>query len=254
MNWTDDGIVLAARRHGEAAAIVQLLTAAHGRHAGLVRGGTSRRLRGVLQPGNRVRCTWRARLEDQLGNFSVELIKGDAALIMDDALALSALSSACALLAQVLPERLPQTGVYDATGVLISALGNGAAWPAAYVHWELGLLRELGFGLDLAACAVTGVRDDLTWVSPRTGRAVSHQAGMAYRNKLLDLPGFLIGSGPADDDAIAAGLKLTGHFLRRHVLTDQDRHLPAARERLIEGFARRATISGANTTVTEEGP
>jgi len=253
MEWTDQGIVLSARRHGESSVILSLLTAAHGRHAGLVRGGASRRQRGLLQPGNLVIATWRARLEDHLGNFTVELQHNPSAAWLDDAARLSALSSACSIADQTLPEREPCDTVYSGLLRLFAAMeepdtapgttsgtasGMASDWASAYVEWELALLGELGFGLDLSACAATGQNDALAYVSPRSGRAVSISAGEPYRNKLLRLPGFLIGEGVAGPGDIAAGLALTGYFLDRHLFAPHQRALPDPRERLLDRIRR----------------
>jgi DNA repair protein RecO (recombination protein O) len=241
MEWTDQGIVLSARRHGESSVILSLLTAGHGRHAGLVRGGHSRRQRGILEPGNFVTATWRARLEDHLGNFGVELQRNPSAAWLDDPARLSALSAACIIADQTLPEREPSDGVYQGLLRLFAAmerLGEGPGWAAAYVEWELALLGELGFGLDLSACAATGQNDALAYVSPRSGRAVSISAGEPYREKLLKLPGFLIGQGAAEPADIAAGLTLTGFFLDRHLYAPHQRRLPDSRERMAARIGR----------------
>ncbi len=245
MDWTDDGIVLAARRHGEASALVQLFTREHGRHAGLVRGGAGVRARGVYQPGNLVAARWRARLEEHLGGYTCELLRSHAAAYLDDPLRLAALASACAVTEAALPERHPYPALYDGFGALIDALADEPAWAAVYVRWELGLLDELGYGLDLSACAATGATDDLVYVSPKSGRAVSRAAGEPYRDRLLALPGFLIGRGGAEPADIVAGFRLTGGFLDRHVFAPHERRLPPARERFVERFARTTTTSGA---------
>lgn len=261
MDWSDDGIVLSARKYGENAVIVTLLTQANGRHAGLVRGGTGRRARGIYQPGNRVRATWRARLADHLGSYTCELTDSWAADILDDSLRLMALSAACALAEATLAEREPHPVLYEGLTYLLSSLasrpdrleekghGNGgggvaAPWPARYVRWELELLRELGFGLDLASCAVTGTTDELVFVSPRSGRAVSREAGAPYRDRLLPFPAFLAATGAADEDGLVSrddindGLALIGHFLDRNVFATHNRAMPAARTRLAEALAR----------------
>lgn len=234
MDWTDDGIVLSARKHGETSAIVALLTRAHGRHLGLVRGGAGKRARGVLQPGNRVEARWRARLADHLGTFICEMTEAVAAPLMKDRLRLAGLSAACAMAESVLPEREPHPAVYEALVALLAAIGGGG-WPSAYVKWELGLLSELGFGLDLSACAATGANDQLAYVSPKSGRAVSLAAGEPYKDVLLVLPPFLLraGAGGAPEE-VAQGLKLTGYFLEKNVFRHLNRGLPAARIRLAD--------------------
>lgn len=239
MDWNDDGFVLSARKHGENALIVSLLTLEHGRHAGLVRGGAGARNRGVYQPGNLVRAQWRARLAEHLGTYRCELTTAHAALHLQSPLPLLALSAATTLVDVVLPEREPVPHLYGMLDGLISALDE-PGWQVAYVHWELNLLGELGFGLDLSQCAVTGVLDDLRYVSPKSGRAVSSAAAQPYRDRLLPLPGFLQTAdtiAPSDAD-IADGLALTGYFLKRHVLGDSHESLPAARQRLAEQFGK----------------
>ena len=176
MQWSDEGIVLSSRAHGETSAIAELLTRDHGRHLGLVRGGRSKRLRPVLQAGNLVQASWRARLSEHLGSYTLELEEAYAARIFDERAALAGLNTLSAL-ARLLPEREPHAPLYDATRVVLSALSEGDHWPALLVRWEMGLLNELGFGLDLDACAATGETDDLVYVSPKTGRAVSRKAG-----------------------------------------------------------------------------
>jgi DNA repair protein RecO (recombination protein O) len=237
MEWTDQGIVLSARRHGESAAILSLLTEGHGRHAGLVRGGAGRRLRGTLQPGNLVTVVWRARLEEHLGSFAVELLRNPSAGWLDDPARLAALSAACAIADQTLPEREPGEAVFNSLVHLLAAIDRDG-WEAAYVEWELALLGELGFGLDLTACVATGSNDALAYVSPRSGRAVSISAGEPYRDKLLKLPGFLIGREAAQPADIAAGLALTGYFLDLHLFAPHQRRLPDARGRLVERLRR----------------
>ena len=239
MEWSDDGIVLSARRHGETAAILSVLTEAHGRHAGLVRGGAGRRQRGTLQQGNLVAVTWRARLEDHLGSYTVELQRSPGALWLDDPGRLAVLASACALVDMTLPEREPCDTVYQGLSRLLEALEE-PYWAAAYVEWELYLLGELGFGLDLSECAATGQNDGLAYVSPKSGRAVSLSAGEPYRDKLLPLPGFLRGEGEPNPADVADGLKLTGYFLDRHLLAPHRRRLPDPRDRLVTQMLRAA--------------
>ncbi len=234
MEWTDDGFVLAVRLHGETSAIVSLLTRDHGRHPGLVRGGAGRRMRGMLQAGNLVRATWRGRLAEHLGAYVVEPLRAFSADVLRDSLRLAALSAACAVAERALPEREPHAAVFDGLGILLGAL-SGEQWPSVYVKWELGLLAELGYGLDLSSCAATGRNDELAYVSPRTGRAVSLAAGEPYRDKLLALPAFLLGREDEGDSAgIIEGLRITGHFLERHLFAPHGADLPAARQRLAE--------------------
>ena len=236
MDWTDDGIVLSARKHGETSVIATLLTRAHGRHLGLVRGGAGKKARGLYLPGNRVTARWRARLAEHLGTFSCEMTSAFAATVLKDRLRLAALSAACAVAEASLPERQPHAAVFDALVALLGVLeGGDRQWPSAYVKWELGLLGEIGFGLDLSACAATGRNDQLAYVSPKSGRAVSLAAGEPYKGALLPLPGFLLREGAwGEPDEVAQGLKLTGYFLERNVFHPTDRSLPPARNRLAE--------------------
>lgn len=241
MEWADEGIVLTARRHGESDAVVHMLTFEHGRHAGLVKGGAGRTLRPLLQPGNRLELEWRARLADHLGGFRLEPKRLFAGALLDDPLRLAALGSACALVEAGLAERDPHPRLYAALLAWLQRLagggegrsGGGEGWPADYVRFELLLLAELGFAVDLSTCAVTGATTDLAYVSPRTGRAVSREAAGDFADRLLPLPAFLAGGDEPNRDEVALGLRLAGHFLRRHIFDPTDRPLPAARERLI---------------------
>ncbi len=243
MEWQDSGIVLSVRRHGETAAIASVFTREHGRHLGLVHGGGGRRSAGVLQPGNAVTVRWRARLEDHLGSFSCDLDTAHAAAVLDDAARLAALTAACAMVEFAAPEREPLPEAQAGLGDLVARLPD-AGWAVRYVRWELALLAELGFGLDLTACAATGVLEDLTHVSPRSGRAVSGAAAAPYAGRLLPLPAFLTDpAADADADALADGLSLTGHFLENHVAAAPGKPLPAARIRLVDAIRRAATIS-----------
>ncbi|MFO1210527.1 MAG: DNA repair protein RecO [Amaricoccus sp.] len=236
MDWSDEGILLASRRHGESAAIVEVFTAAHGRHAGVVRGGAGRRLSPVLQPGARLALAWSARLEEHLGTFRVEPLAARTGAIMGDAAALAALAATTALAAAALPERDAHPALYARTVELVEALGAAPDWPARYAAWELALLAELGFGLDLARCAVTGGTEELAWVSPRSGRAVSRQAGAPWADRLLALPAFLRDGweAPPSPDEVADALALTGYFLALRVAPGLKREaLPAARDRAV---------------------
>lgn len=238
MDWTDDGIVLAARPHGETGLIVSLLTRAHGRHAGFVPGGISRKLRPTWQTGNVVEVAWRAKLAEYLGNFTGELREAHAARAMDSAAELAGLSAACAIADEALPEREPHPAMFEGFQAFLGALGH-PGWPAIYVRLELGLLQELGFGLDLEKCAVTGSPADLAYVSPKTGRAVSRDAAAPYKDKLLPLPSFLSTGGlPADAAELRQGFDLTGHFLERHVFWPHNKPLPPARARFMETLQR----------------
>jgi DNA repair protein RecO (recombination protein O) len=241
MDWTDRGIVLASRLHGESALIVSMLTREHGRHAGLVRGGAGSK-RGLFETGNVLAATWRARLAEHLGSWSCEPVGWTAARLIDDPLRLACLAAACAVAEVVLPEREPHAGAFDGMLALIESF-DGPAWDAAYVRWELGILAELGFGLDLSRCAATGRADTLAYVSPRTGRAVSAEAGTPFKDRLLALPGFLVGRGGGGAEEVAQGLALTGYFLERHALAPHGKPLPAARTRFIDRLTRSPTIS-----------
>jgi len=236
MEWREQGIVLSARKHGESSSIVTLLTAEHGRHAGLVRGGAGRRARGLYQPGNRLAVVWRARLAEQLGSYTCEMVNAAAAVLLDDPLRLSGLSAACAVADRSLPERQPHVAIYQGLNILIGSFG-GDDWPSVYLKWELGLLQELGFGLDLSRCAATGTTENLTHVSPKTGRAVSAATAAPYKEKLLALPQFLLQSGIAGDaDDVISGLTLTGYFLERYIFEGAT---PDARHRLLERLRRK---------------
>lgn len=233
MEWRDEGVVLEARPLGERDLRISALTFEHGRHAGLVIAGRSRKRAPLLQPGNRLELVWRARLESQLGHFSVEPRRLYAATLVDDPARLAALAAATALLETSLPEREPHPALYAGLLTLLGRLAADEAWPEAYVRFELLLLAELGFALDLERCALTGAREGLAFVSPRTGRAVSAEAAGPWAERLLPLPPFLAGGGPVDPDQIAQGLRLAGHFIARHILAPVDRPMPAARERLL---------------------
>src|SRR5665213_2848970 len=230
MEFEDDAFILTARPFGESGAIVEALTATHGKYAAHVAGGASRRMRPTLQAGSRVLLRYRARVSDQLGSASVEAVGEGASALFDDPLALAALAAAAAVAGGALPEREPHPGAFLAFESLSLAFADPDIWPAVFVRFEAGLLQELGFGLDLTRCAVTGSTDDLIYVSPRTGRAVSATAGEAYRDRLLHLPAFLLSAqGRLRPGDIAAGLALTGHFLETCVFAALNRPLPPAR-------------------------
>ena len=239
MEWADQGIVLSARKHGETSAIVTLMTKNQGVHAGLVRGGAGKRKRGDLQPGNLVAAHWRGRLAEHLGSFSCELMRAYAATLLDSPDNLSCLSSALALCQSALPEREAHPPVYEGLSIVLNSL-EGDDWPSVYVKWELGLLGELGFGLDFSCCAATGVTSDLIYVSPKSGRAVSGEAGEPYRGSMLALPKFLLKHGISGSPSeIVEGMNLTGFFLERYVFGDlHSKNLPAARQRFSERMRR----------------
>ncbi len=243
MEWTDEGLILSARPHGETATIVTLLTPAQGRHAGLVMGGQSGKKQATLQIGNLVSARWRARLADHLGNFSLETITPFAAPWLRDPEVLAIIASATSVTEAALPERQPMQGIYASLIALFST-EDRTLWAPSYVKWEMGLLGALGYGMDLSCCALSGVTENLAFISPRTGRAACRDAAAPYREKLLPLPAFLCGAPDWDDTDIADGLALTGHFLSRHVfahpqnrqLVPLDGMLPLARQRLAALF------------------
>lgn len=237
MQWTDDAIVLGSRKHGETSAIVTLITRTHGVHAGLVRGGGGKRGRARLQPGTFVTATWRARLADHLGSYVLEATSAPGAAFLDDPDRLACLSAACAVCQAALPERQPHEAAYLGLSALLETLAD-ETWASGFVKWEMGLLAELGFGLDLGSCAATGVTDNLTHVSPKTGRAVSAEAAKPYLKSLLALPAFLLepgGAGPKQQ--VLDGLRLTAFFMERHVYGPLGRKAPPARGRLIRRLA-----------------
>jgi len=234
MDWESEGYILSVKKHGETSAIIDVFTPDRGRHLGLVRGGVSRRSRPVLQPGNKVKVRWRGRLSEHLGSYTVEAISARSAELMDDRLSLSGLNSICAVARECLPEREPHEDVYQALAVLIDNLHEPDIWPALYVRWEAGLLTAMGYGLDLKSCAATGTNDNLTHVSPRSGRAVSASAAEPYKDKLLALPGFLLGRPHILPKDVVNGLALTGYFLETRVQWGVNKTLPDARARMIE--------------------
>src|SRR6476660_1284392 len=239
MQWSDEGVVLSVRSHGETAAVAELFTRGHGRHLGLVHGGRSRKLRPILQIGNHVEATWKARLSEHLGHATLELRQAYAASALDDPLALTGLTSLCSL-ARLLPERDPHPNLYEVTLFVLSFLDDATVWPALMVRWEMALLDELGFGLDLSSCAATGGNDSLVYVSPQSGRAVSASAGEPCKDRLLALPAFLTQGRQAAVTRVdmLAGLALTGHFLESRVLQPRDMTMPEPRVRLKEMLSR----------------
>jgi DNA repair protein RecO (recombination protein O) len=241
MEWTDQAIMLGARRQGESSLILSLLTRAHGRHKGLVRGGAKSRQRGLYEPGNLVTVSWHARLAEHLGLLQVEPGQFYAAQLLDDPLRLACLEAAVALSEAGLPERSPFPGLFDGLQHLLQLLSADDGFAAGHLRWELSVLADLGYGLDLGSCAVTGVAEDLAWVSPRSGRAVSQQAGAPYRDRLLVLPRLLGGIGSGDSGEVADlldGLRLTGSFLEQHVFAPRGQALPEARSRYIDRLSR----------------
>ena len=233
MDWREEGVLLTTRRHGESAAIIEVLTRDHGRHAGIVRGGASRKMTPVLQPGGQIDVSWRARLEEHLGTFTVEPVRSRAHL-MGDRRALAGLNAMAALLSFALPEREPYPALYDQTLTVLEMMDEGPYWPLAYLRWELSLLEELGFGLDLSTCAVTGTTENLTYVSPKSGRAVAESSAGEWKTRLLPLSPALTGKGGSPDD-LADGFRTTGHFLVHGLAASLgNKPVPDARNRLVD--------------------
>lgn len=239
MDWRGAAILLSVRRHGETSAIIDVFSEERGRHAGVVRGGTSRKIAPILQPGAQLDVAWRARLEDHIGAFNVEPVRSRAALVMGDRLALAGLNAVTGLLGFCLPEREAHRPLYRRTEQLLDLLGQNEVWPLAYLRWEVALLEEMGFGLDLGRCAVTGATEDLIYVSPRSGRAVSRAGAGDWAERLLPLPDVLRGVGNAPDIEVALGLETTGYFLTHHLAPDLgNRPVPDARARFVDAFSR----------------
>ena len=243
MEWTDEGIILGVRRHGEGSVIAELLTREHGRHLGLVRGGTSARMRPVLQPGNTVRAVWRARLDEHLGNYAIEGLVLRAANLFNASHALYGVTHLGSL-ARLLPERDPHENIYEMVEATLDDFDDARHAAVQLARFELAMLAELGFGLDLSACAATGATEDLIYVSPKSGIAVSRGAGEPWRDKLLRLPAFLRDdasdlSEPLTDDDLRDGFALTGTFLLRHVLEPRGQMHSDARAGFIAAVMRR---------------
>jgi DNA repair protein RecO (recombination protein O) len=249
MQWTDEGVILGTRRHGETSLIVELMTAAHGRHLGLVKGGRSRRHQAVLQPGNGVRAVWRARLSEHLGNWTLEPVSSRAARLMGSAAGLYGLQLLAAHL-RLLPERDSHPRLYTALNAILDDLNEPIAAGELLVRFEIELLNDLGIGLDLSRCAATGAIEGLAYVSPKTGRAVSRDAGAAYAEKLLALPPFLVDRqphAPPSAPDLAAGFALTGYFLDRHVYETRGIAPPPSRAALIGLIERIGRSADANS-------
>jgi DNA repair protein RecO (recombination protein O) len=239
MEWTDSGIVLGARKHGETSVILELMTRSHGRHLGLVRGGRSKRLAAVLQPGNSVVATWSARIEEALGAYRVEGEVLRAGALIESGPALYA-TGYVASLVRLLPERDVQEGLHEALTIIFDHLDAPEVAAPLVIRFEIAMLAALGFGLDLERCGASGVTDDLVYVSPKTGRAVSREAGEAWRDKLLPLPGFLAGrSGDnLSPQALTDGFRLTRFFLDRHVFEPRGLAMPEQRQAFVEATTR----------------
>jgi len=240
MEWRDEGVLLSVRKHGEGSAIIEVFTETHGRHAGLVRGGGSRKMAPILQPGAQLSVEWKARLEDHLGTYTIDPIKSRAVQIMGDRGALAAMGAVSALLCLGLPEREEHAQLYARTLDLVDALGEAPDWPARYALWENALLADMGFGLDFTECAATGVTQDLVYISPRSGRAVSREGGKDYADLMLPLPRFLRMGDPVEETAaVADALRTTGHFIETWLMPALGRNkLPSARGRLIAALKR----------------
>ena len=241
MEWRDEGIVIGVRRHGEHSVIVEAMTREHGRHLGLVRGGRSARLSAALQPGNTLALVWRARLDEHLGAFAVEPLALRAARIMGSALAIAGVNYLGALV-RFLPERDPHKIVYEALALIADCLDDPALAPSFVARFEAQILAECGFRLDLARCAATGARENLAFVSPKSGRAVSAEAGAPWRDRLLPLPAFLRedaeqGDRPKAED-VADGFRMTGFFLARDLFAARGEALPESRRLFLAAAAR----------------
>jgi DNA repair protein RecO (recombination protein O) len=247
MEWRDEGIILGARRHGETSVILEVMTRTHGRHLGLVRGGRSRKQQPLLQSGNRVDLIWRARLDEHLGTFQVEALDLNAARLFDNAAAIYGLQTLAGHL-RLLPERDPHDRLYEALAVVIDHLHDPEAAGELVVRFEVMMLDELGFGLDLSQCAATGARDDLAYVSPKSGRAVSRGAGEPWHDRMFSLPAFLLQGSRlrADAAAIEDAFRLTSFFLGRHVYEPRGFMEPEARGAFLGALRRSYTLPPAN--------
>ena len=246
MEWRDEGIILGLRRHGETSAIAEVMTRAHGRHMGIVRGGRSRWMQPILQPGNSVALVWRARLDEHLGQYQIEALDQRAGRLMESAAGVQGVQAMAALL-RLLPERDPHPRLHDAFAIILDSLGEPALAGAMYVRLELAVLEDLGFGLDLSQCAATGARTDLVYVSPKSGRAVSAGAGLAWADRLMGLPPFLLSrtEGCDDPDMLVDAFRLTGHFLHRHVFDPRAIAEPAARASFLSSLVRALSAPAA---------
>jgi DNA repair protein RecO (recombination protein O) len=253
MEWRDEGIILGLRKHGETSVIAEVMTRAHGRHLGIVRGGRSKRLQPVLQPGNSVDLVWRARLDEHLGQYQVELLTARAGRLMESAIGVHGVQAMAAML-RLLPERDTHSRLHDAFAIILDSLDTPDEAGALYVRFELAVLEDLGFGLDLSECAASGSRSDLIYVSPKSGRAVSADAGAPWADRLLALPAFLPDRAQACTDAemLAQAFRLTSYFLNRHVFEPRGVAPPISRESFCTAALRAMPQPGAaNPTVQE---
>lgn len=240
VEWRDQGVLLSSRRHGEGAAIIDVFTSTHGRHCGLVRGGSGRRLSPILQPGAQLDVTWSARLEGHLGSYRVEPMRSRTAIALSGRLALAGLNAVTTMLSFCLPERECYRALYERTEQLLDVLDQEDLWPLAYLFWEMQLLNELGFGLDLSCCAVTGTVDDLAYVSPKTARAVARTAAGEWVDKLLPLPPVMLGRGAGREDEILIALRTTEFFLTHKLAVILGHEtLPKQRGRFVDLLARK---------------
>ncbi|MFD1329405.1 DNA repair protein RecO [Mycoplana ramosa] len=251
MQWSDEAIVLGVRRHGETSVIAEMMTRAHGRHLGVVRSGRTRTMQPVLQPGNSVAVTWRARLDEHLGEFRIEPLQLRAGRLMETAVAVYGVQAMAALL-RFLPERDPHAHLYDMLGVILEHLEDPRDAGELFVRFELAVLEDLGFGLDLARCAATGAAEELVFVSPKSGRAVSRDAGAPWADKMLALPAFLArqASTAADRQALSDGFRLTAFFLNRHVCEPRGLQLSSARDGFVQATLK-ALASAPSSAITE---
>lgn len=241
MEWSAQALILGTRQHGENSVILEVMTRGYGRHLGLVRGGRSRRMQATLQPGNGVTVTWRARLETHLGQFQIEPDVMRAATFMESAVALNGMQTLAALL-RLLPERDPHPGLYQAAEVIVEHITDVDVVAPLMIRFELALLEELGFGLDLNACVATGTRDDLIYVSPKSGGAVCKEAGLPYHDKMLALPNFLTANPDTMEVShadIEAGFALSGYFLSRHVYVPRALDIPLSRTQFMRDVLRK---------------
>ena len=239
MEWRDHGILLSTRKHGETSAIIEVFTPSHGRHLGVVKAGTSRKLAPILQPGAQLDVTWRARLQDHIGTFTVEPLRSRSAIAISNRLALAGLNAVVAILRLVLPEREVMSEFYIVTEQLLDLLDRQDIWSLAYLKWEMRLLETLGYGLDLQSCAVTNKTNDLRYISPKSGRAVSAQGAGQWVDRLLPLPSVMLGNGDANKLDIINALRVTGFFIENHLCKDLGLESPpAARGRLLDLFEK----------------
>tara|TARA_B100001564_G_scaffold187600_1_gene157550 strand:+ start:111 stop:845 length:735 start_codon:yes stop_codon:yes gene_type:complete len=241
MEWRSVGILLAARKHGETSLIIDTFCPGHGRYLGIVKGGASRKFAPILQVGAQLDLTWKARLQDHLGSFKVELVRARTVHAMSDRILAAGLMSVSTILSRVLPERQAYDNFYRTTEDLLDLLNQPNIWPMAYLRWELELLTVLGYGLDLSKCAVSGSTEKLRYVSPRTGRAISEQAAGEWVSKLLHLPSIIL-KGSGNSDSIIDGLKLTGYFLTKKVFNELSVRSPVSeRKRFVDLLSQKAS-------------